>query len=111
MADQRLPPDERHHSEPEIIPPGQGDGNEPEYPVWSQGTVEEHSIRRIYVTKVGPFGLLPLMLLGGVIAIALLAFLFGFLLILLPLAGLILAAGLIAVFCATGHAGRADIAA
>ena len=51
------------------------DGNEPE-PVWGRGTVEEHSMHRIYVTKVGSFGLLPLMLPGGVIAIALLVFLF-----------------------------------
>ena len=91
MADQRLPRDERH----------QGDGNEPE-PVWGRGTVEEHSMHRIYVTKVGPFGLLPLMLLGCVIAIALLVFLFGFLLILLPLAGLILAASLIGSFLRGG---------
>src|SRR5438132_8382392 len=94
MADQRLPRDERHHSEPEIIPPGQGDGNEQEA-VWGRGTVGEHRMHRIYVTKVGPFGLLPLMLLGRVIAILRLVFLFGILLIFLPLAGLILAVSLI----------------
>ncbi len=62
------------------------------------GAIEEHGIRRVYVTKVGPWGLLPLVLLGGVISIALLAFLFGFLLILIPVAGLVLAAALIGSF-------------
>ena len=30
MIDRRLPPDEEHRSEPEIIPPGRADGSEPE---------------------------------------------------------------------------------
>jgi hypothetical protein len=102
MIDRRLPPEERHSPEPEIIPPGNEDGSEAENPVWGRGTIEEHSIHRIYVTKVGPFGLLPLMLLGGVIAIAMLAFLFGFLLIFIPLVGLILAAALIGSFLRGG---------
>ena len=102
MIDRRLPPEERHSPEPEIIPPGNEDGSEAENPVWGRGTIEEHSIHRIYVTKVEPFGLLPLMLLGGVIAIAMLAFLFGFLLIFIPLVGLILAAALIGRFLRGG---------
>jgi hypothetical protein len=102
MIDRRLPPEERHYPEPEIIPPGNEDGSEAENPVWGQGTIEEHSIHRIYVTKVGPFGVLPLALLGGVITIALLALLFGFLLIFIPLVGLILAAALIGSFLRGG---------
>src|SRR3981081_3697803 len=98
MIGRRLPPEERHYPELEIIPPGDEDGSEAENPVCGRGTIEEHSIHRIYVTKVGPFGLLPLMSLGGVIAIALLAFLFGFLLILIPLVGLILAPRLLGTY-------------
>jgi hypothetical protein len=95
MVDRRLTPDERHYSEPEILPPGRGGGVEPEYPRWR---LEELAIRRIYVTKAGPFGLLSLALLGGIITIAILAFLFGFLLLLLPVVGLAVAAALIGSF-------------
>jgi hypothetical protein len=72
MIDRRLPTEERHYPEPEIMPPGKEDGSEAEYRVWGRGTIEEHSIHRISVIKVGPFGLL--------------AFLFGFLLLLIPTA-------------------------
>jgi hypothetical protein len=99
MAKQRLPPDERHYSEPEIIPPGRGDASEPEYPIWR---LEEHGVHRIYVTKVGPLGLLPLALLGGAVTVALLAFLFGFLLLLLPVAGVVAAVALIGSFLRGG---------
>jgi hypothetical protein len=102
MTGQRFPPDERHYSEPKIIPPRRADGSEPETPFWGQGTVEEHGIHRIYVTRVGPFGLLPLVLLGSVISIALLVFLFGFLLILIPVAGLVIAATIIGTFLRGG---------
>jgi hypothetical protein len=102
MADERLTKDERHYPEPEIIPPGQDDGRTPRNEFRGQGTIEEHGIHRIYVTKVGPFGLLPFALLGGVLTITLVAFLFGFLLILLPVAGLILAAAIIGSFLRGG---------
>jgi len=98
MISKRLPPDERHYSEPEIIPPGQGDGNEIDSTFWRDGATNEPGTRRVYVTRVGPWGLLLSMLLGGVISIALLVFLFGFLLILVPVAGLLLAAALIGSF-------------
>ena len=96
MAGERLTKDERHYPEPEIIPPGQEDARAPRD--WGQGRIEEHIVHRIYVTKIGPFGLLPFALLGGILTIAFLAFLFGFLLILLPVAGLILAAAAIGSF-------------
>jgi hypothetical protein len=102
MAGKRLIKDERHYPEPEIIPPGQDDGRAPRHEVWGQGRIEEHSFHRIYVTKVGPFGLLSFALLGGVLTFALFAFLFGFLLILLPVAGLILAAAIIGSFLRGG---------
>ena len=98
MAGKRLTKDERHYPEPEIIPPGQEDVPAPRDEIWGQGRTEERSVHRIYVTKIGPFGLLPFALLGGILTIAFLAFLFGFLLILLPVAGLILAAAAIGSF-------------
>jgi hypothetical protein len=101
MAGKRLTKDERHYPEPEILPPGQEDAPAPRDEIWGQGT-KEHSVHRIYVTRIGPFGLLPFALLGGVLTIALFAFLFGFLLILLPVAGLILAATIIGSFLRGG---------
>jgi hypothetical protein len=97
MAYHHLPPAGRHFSEPEILPPGEGGGREPDYPLWGRGPFER-GVHRIYVTRVGPFALLPYALLGGVLAIAFFAFLFGFLLILLPVAGLVFAAATIASF-------------
>ncbi len=92
MAHHHLPLGWRHLSEPEILPPGEGGGREPDYPVWGRGPFEERGVHRIYVTRVGPLGMLSYALLGGLLTIAFFAFLFGFLLILLPVVGLVLAA-------------------
>jgi len=98
MAQNHLSSGWRHLSEPEILPPGEGGGREPDDPSWDRGLFEERGIHRIYVTRVGPFAMLPYALLGGLLAIAFFAFLFGFLLILLPVAGLVLAAAAIGSF-------------
>jgi hypothetical protein len=92
MIDRRFPPDEEHRSEPEIILPGRADGSEPE----STLRDVERGNHRIYVTKIGRFGLLPFFLLGGTILIALLVFVLGAFLILIPVAGAVLAAAIIA---------------
>jgi len=94
MIDRRFPPDEEHHFAPEIIPPGGADGSEPES-TFGVRDVERGS-HRIYVTKIGRFGLLPFFLLGGIILIALLIFVLGAFLILIPVAGVVLAAAIIA---------------
>ena len=102
MPDKRLSEDERSYPEPEIIPPGEGDIRTPQDEIWDRGRFEERGIHRIYVTRVGPFGFLPLALLGSVLTLLLFAFLFGFLLILLPVAGLILAVALVGNFLRGG---------
>lgn len=94
MIDKRFRPDEEHRSEPEIIPPGRSYGNELESAVWMR-EVEDGS-RRIYVTKIGRFGLLPYFLLGGFVLMALLIFVLGAFLILIPVAGVVLAAAIMA---------------
>ena len=96
MINRRYPPDEQHKSEPEIIPPGRAYGSEPETTFWRRGVVEERGSHRIFVHRIGPFGLVPFLLLGGMIAIALLIFLLGAFLILLPVAGVVIAAAIIA---------------
>jgi hypothetical protein len=93
MIDRRLP-DEEHRSEPEIVPPGRADGGEPESTLWVRDV--ERGSRRIYVTKIGRFGLLSFFLLGGIIMIALLIFVLGAFLILIPVAGVVIAAAIIA---------------
>lgn len=98
MTGKRLPPDERHFTEPEIIPPSHDVDFERDNMLRHEGRLEEHGIHRVYVTRLGPLGFLPLMLMSGVIVIALLAFLFGFLLILVPVAGFVLAATIIGSF-------------
>ena len=94
MIDRRFPPDQEHRSEPEIILPGGADGSEPESTFWVREV--ERGSHRIYVTKIGRFGLLPFFLLGGIILIALLIFVLGAFLILIPVAGVVLAAAIIA---------------
>jgi hypothetical protein len=94
MIDWRFPPDEEHRSEPEIIPPGRAAGSEREIPFWAREV--ERGSYRIYVTKIGRFGLLPYFLLGGIILIALLVFVLGAFLILIPVAGIVVAAAIIA---------------
>ncbi|MGI8567917.1 MAG: hypothetical protein ACR2KT_01925 [Methylocella sp.] len=85
---------EEHRSEPEVIPPGRADGSELESTFWAREV--ERGSHRIYVTKIGRFGLLPFFLLGGIILIALLIFVVGAFLILIPVAGVVLAAAIIA---------------
>jgi hypothetical protein len=94
MIDRRFPPDEEHRSEPEIIPPGRAGGGGPERTFWMRDV--ERGSHRIYVTKIGRFGLLPFFLLGGFILIALLIFVLGVFLVLIPVAGVVLAAAIIA---------------
>jgi len=94
MIDRRLPPDEEPRSEPEILPPGRADGREPESAFWVRD-VERRS-NRVFVTKIGGFGLLPFFFLGGIILIALLLFVVGAFLILIPVAGVVVAAAIIA---------------
>src|SRR5438874_1084026 len=94
MTDPRFPSDEEHRCEPEIIPPSRVGGGRPESTFWAR-EVEGRS-QHIYVTKIGRFGLLPFFLLGGIVSIALLMFVVGAFLILIPLAGVVLAAAIIA---------------
>ncbi len=93
MIDRRFPPNEEHRTEPEIIPPGPADGRAPESTFWVRDL--ERGSHRIYVTRIGRFGLLPFFFLGGIILIALLIFVLGAFLILIPVAGVVLAAAII----------------
>lgn len=95
MTNRRFPDDGKHYPEPEIIPPGRTDMREAESKLRGRLFEGEQSVHRIYVTKSGPFGLLPFFLLAGVIAAAFFVFVLGAFLILLPLAGFALAAAIV----------------
>jgi hypothetical protein len=94
MINRRLPPDEEHYSEPEIIPPRRAGGGQPESAFWLREV--ERGSDHIYVTKIGRFGLLPFFLLGGLISIVLLIFVVSAFLILIPLAGVLIGGAIIA---------------
>jgi len=96
MINRRFPQDDEHRTEPEIIPPGHTDIREVESRLWGRVSTGEHSFHRIYVSRIGPFGLLPFFLLTGFFVAAMLVFAWGAFLILLPVAGFVLAAALFA---------------
>ncbi|MGQ0443630.1 MAG: hypothetical protein ACT4O2_00515 [Beijerinckiaceae bacterium] len=94
MIERRFREDEEHRSEPEIIPPGRAYGNEPESTFRMR--VVAGGSHRIYVRNIGWFGLLPFLLLGGIVLMMLLIFVLGAFLILIPVAGVVLAAAIMA---------------
>ena len=90
MIERSRPPSETPRVEPEIIPP-----NPAERDVWrQQPDFRVQGTQRVYVTKVGPFGLI----LIGVSVAAVVAFLLlvvvGTFLLWLPVVALLLAIGL-----------------
>ena len=96
MMNQRFPKDDEPRSEPEIIPPGQTDIREMEGRLNGRLTTNETGFQRVYVSRIGPLGLVPFFLLAGVIGAILLIFMLGAFLILIPVAGFVLAAALFA---------------
>jgi hypothetical protein len=87
MSDQRpVPPPEQPRSEPEIIPPGSADPRSPWGTVWGSGS------QRVYVARVGPFGFGMAALAVALIAALMFLLVLGAFVILIPLAGLLLAA-------------------
>ena len=91
MIDQRpVPPPEQPRSEPEIIPPGEADPRSPWGTVWRSGP------QRVYVARVGPFGFGMVALAAALIATLLFLLVLGAFVILIPLAGLVLAGVVIA---------------
>lgn len=78
---------ETPRSEPEILPP--------EEPIVHARWANGDSVHRIYVAKVGPFGFVLMAVLLAAIAAVILTFVVGAFLIVIPLAGLLLAAAII----------------
>jgi len=96
MSRQRPIKPEQPRSEPEIIPPP-ARGRTQAYeagPDWFAGNARGSS--RIFVARVGPWSIIGIVLLIGLFAGVMLAFLLGALLIAIPVVGLLIAGALIA---------------
>jgi len=87
---------ERPRLEPEIIPPARG-RREPgwQHDVWPPHASAGHSTHRLYVGRLGPFGLAILMLMIGIVAAVILLAVVGAILVWIPILALLLAAGVI----------------
>lgn len=95
MTNRRFHGSDEHPREPEILPPGRTDLREAESELRRKLFEGQQSFQRIYVAKTGPFGLLPFFVLAGVIAATFFVFVLGAFLILLPIAGFLLAAAVV----------------
>jgi hypothetical protein len=91
MTDDNFRRTESPRAEPEIIPPGQN--YDPER---GQSYIDPMTGERIYVAKIGPFGLFLIALGVGLVFVAILVFLVGAFLLWIPVVGLLIAAGLVA---------------
>jgi hypothetical protein len=84
----RQPVPERPRSEPEIIPPGAADARSR----WGTARMWTPGSQRVYVARVGPFGFAMAALAVAIIAAIIFLLLLGAFVIVIPLAGLLLAA-------------------
>jgi hypothetical protein len=84
VSDDRSAP-ERPRAEPEIIPPDRDRGR----PAWRSASPDIGGTQRIYVTRVGPFGGILLLLAVFVLAAVVLLAVLGALIIWIPIVGLI----------------------
>lgn len=88
---------ERPRAEPEIIPPDRT-GREPDwrrYGWQANATPFAGQTHRIYVSRIGPFGIALFMLIVGVVIAVILLAVLGAVLIWIPVLALLVAAGAI----------------
>jgi hypothetical protein len=87
MDKRPIPGSDRPRVEPEIIPPGDPRARSADARMWrSDGT------QRVYVARVGPFGFAMVALLAALLAALVFLLVLGAFVIVIPLAGLLLAA-------------------
>jgi hypothetical protein len=89
--DSNLP--ERPRLEPEIFPPARSRRGSDWAGDWRPYISTAAGTHRVYVTKLGPFGIALLMLIIGVIAALILLAVLGAILIWIPVFAILLAAG------------------
>jgi hypothetical protein len=91
MARKPITPYERPRAEPEIIPPGQPDASRDG--IGAPSVFGARYGGRVYVAKVGPWGVIMLAALALLIAAALVVFVIGTLLIWIPVVAVLVIAG------------------
>ena len=85
-----MPDNNRPRVEPEIIPPSRTDAP------WREGMPHDaHTSQRIYVARVGPFGFAMAALAVAIIAALAFLLVLGAFMVLIPVAGLVLAGAVI----------------
>jgi hypothetical protein len=100
VSDQAMAEDsnqpERPRLEPEIIPPDRT-RREPDWPqnAWRPHASTAGGMHRIYVARLGPFGVALLMLIVGILAAVILLAVVGAVLIWIPVFALLLTAGVV----------------
>ena len=92
---------QKPRAEPEIIPPGA-----PLRQSGLYGFANQRFAQRIYVAKIGPFGIILLALAIGIVSIAIFVFLLGAFLFWIPVIGLLVAAGMISGVLRSPRRGR-----
>jgi hypothetical protein len=84
---------ERPRYEPEIIPPDRVRGDEMRRATW--GFDNAGGTHRIYVTRIGPFGVFLIAFAAAALSILILVFLIGAFLFWIPIVGLLIGAAIL----------------
>jgi hypothetical protein len=91
MSQRSTPQSQEPRTEPEIIPPG-ADGRSMR---GSHASIDAHGTHRIYVAKLGPFGMIVLALVIAMLTAVILIVLLGAVLIWIPIAAVLVAAAVV----------------
>jgi len=92
MIERPRPPSQAPRTEPEIIPPGRFDGRSTRN---LHVSIDADGTRRIYVARLGPFGIFMLALVIAVLTAAILILLLSAVLIWIPIVALLVAGTII----------------
>jgi hypothetical protein len=92
MIQRSTPPSQEPRTEPEIIPPGHADRRSAR---GAHAYVDAHGAHRIYVARLGPFGIILLALMIALLTAVMLIVLLGAVLVWIPIVALLVAAGII----------------
>jgi hypothetical protein len=90
MNQRPIPSGEKPKAEPEILPPGETDLRWDGASGWSA-----HGAQRVYVARIGPFGIVLIAIAVAAIALVILVLVLGAFLLWIPVAGLLLAIAVI----------------
>jgi len=92
MIERPRPPSQEPRTEPEIIPPGRPDGRSTRI---LHASINVDGTRRIYIGRLGPFGIFILGLVIAVLTAAILILLLSAVLIWIPIVALLVAGTII----------------